>query len=136
MVLGIGALMVGGFVAALWFGAHRSETGASDYTVGAERVELVSSVPETRFLGQRRSRTEGLQTQYLYLAGSQWYASDVWLNVTGDIFVPSDGEVVRAVCFDPDDPARHRLLLREGATCGDGNIGPVSSPDGKPTDAP
>lgn len=137
LVLGIVAVMVGGFVLVLSLGARQGTTGDADYTAAADEVQVVSSTPETRFLGSRRTETSGLQTEYVYLAGAQWYAADAWVRSLPGTFIPEDGSgIVRAVCYDPDDPAEHGLLLTEGAECGDGNIGRISSSEGKPTSAP
>lgn len=136
MVLGVVGVLIGGFVFALWFGAQRSSTGDAAYTATADEVQVVSSETEVRYLGTRKKRTSGQQTAYVYRAGSTWYVADAWVDITPGTYVPESGPLVTAVCFDPEDPAEHGLLLREGARCGDGSIGRVDSADGKPTAAP
>lgn len=113
LFVGFIAAGVAVFVGVLFVSARFGGESAGQLTEKARLAEV--SGHERAGYGNR----DGFRVSYRYEVGGNAYtAEEVVPRFTwepGDLGVP--------VCYDPDDPAEHAVLIQKGARCGDESLG-------------
>lgn len=115
VLVAVVALVVGGFLAFLRFGAGNAVDAASHLT-----TTVTGQVTDAVFERDNRASTSrGYRVQLRYEVEGEAFLTDAWVPEE----TPDSPPRTVTVCVDPDDPAVHAVPTRPGAACGDGSLG-------------